>query len=111
MNLAVVKGLLKRTEIVVDTATSGMECLYMTRKKKYHLIFMDHMMPEMDGIQTFHQLREEKENPNSDTKVIALTANALAGSREEYMREGFVDYIAKPIDVNKLMHHLQSYFK
>lgn len=109
MNLAVVKGLLKRTEIVVDTATSGMECLYMTRKKKYHLIFMDHMMPEMDGIQTFHQLREEKENPNSDTKVIALTANALAGSREEYMREGFVDYIAKPIDAAELEIVMMSY--
>lgn len=109
MNLAVVKGLLKRTEIMVDTAASGMECLYMTRKKKYHLIFMDHMMPEMDGIQTFHQLREEKENPNSDTKVIALTANAIAGSREEYMREGFVDYISKPIDAAELEIVMMSY--
>ncbi|MDE7325764.1 MAG: response regulator [Lachnospiraceae bacterium] len=109
MNLAVVKGLLKRTEIVIDTATSGTECLYMTRKKKYHLIFMDHMMPEMDGIQTFHLLREEKDNPNLDTKVIALTANAIAGSREEYMREGFVDYISKPIDAAELEIVLMSY--
>ncbi len=109
MNLAVVKGLLKRTEIMLDTATSGMECLQMTRKKKYHLIFMDHMMPEMDGIQTFHQLREEKDNPNADTKVIALTANAIAGSREEYMREGFVDYISKPIDAAELEIVLMSY--
>lgn len=109
MNLAVVKGLLKRTEIMLDTASSGMECLQMTRKKKYHLIFMDHMMPEMDGIQTFHALREEQDNPNSDTKVIALTANAIAGSREEYMREGFVDYISKPIDAAELEIVLMSY--
>lgn len=109
MNLAVVKGLLKRTEIMLDTATSGMECLQMTRKKKYHLIFMDHMMPEMDGIQTFHELRGEKDNPNSDTKVIALTANAIAGSREEYLREGFVDYISKPIDAAELEIVLMSY--
>lgn len=109
MNLSVVKGLLKRTEIMLDTAMSGMECLQMTRKKKYHLIFMDHMMPEMDGIQTFHQLREEKDNPNADTKVIALTANAIAGSREEYMREGFVDYISKPIDAAELEIVLMSY--
>ncbi len=109
MNLAVVKGLLKRTEIVIDTATSGMECLRMTRGSKYHLIFMDHMMPEMDGIQTFHHLREEKDNPNSDTKVIALTANAIAGSREEYLREGFIDYISKPVDAAELEIVLMSY--
>ncbi len=109
MNLAVVKGLLKRTEIVIDTATSGMECLRMTRGNKYHLIFMDHMMPEMDGIQTFHRLREEKDNPNSDTKVIALTANAIAGSREEYLREGFIDYISKPVDAAELEIVLMSY--
>lgn len=109
MNLAVVKGLLKRTEIIVETATSGMECLYMTRQKKYHLILMDHMMPEMDGIETFHKLREEKDNPNADTRVIALTANAIVGSREEYMREGFVDYVTKPIDASELEIVLMSY--
>ncbi len=109
MNLAVLRGLLKRTKIMMDTAASGMECLQMTREKKYHLIFMDHMMPEMDGIQTFHELRREKDNPNSDTKVIALTANAIAGSREEYMQEGFADYISKPIDAAELEIVLMSY--
>lgn len=109
MNLAVVKGLLKRTEIRVETAASGMECLYMTRQKKYHLILMDHMMPGMDGIETFHRLREEKDNPNADTRVIALTANAIVGSREEYLREGFVDYVTKPIDASELEIVLMSY--
>lgn len=109
MNLAVAKGLLKRTEIKVDTAGSGLECLSMTRAKKYHLILMDHMMPEMDGIETFHRLQLEEDNPNRQTPVIALTANAISGSREEYIKEGFVDYISKPIDALKLENTLLMY--
>ena len=109
MNLAVAKGLLKRTEIKVDTAGSGLECLSMTRAKKYHLILMDHMMPEMDGIETFHRLQAEEDNPNRQTPVIALTANAISGSREEYIKEGFVDYISKPIDALKLENTLLMY--
>ena len=102
MNLAVVKGLLKGTGIQLDTALSGNECLSFCRKKKYDLILMDHMMPEPDGIETLHMLRAEEENPNRDTKVIALTANALAGVREEYVNEGFSDYLSKPIEIEKL---------
>lgn len=102
MNLAVLKGLLKGTEIQLDTAPGGMECLALCREKSYDMILMDHMMPTPDGIETLHMLREEADNPNRETKVIALTANALAGCREEYLKEGFDDYLSKPIDVNKL---------
>ena len=109
MNLAVAKGLLKRTEMQVDTAISGQKCLEITREKKYHVILMDHMMPEMDGIETFHHLKEEKNNPNQNTPVIALTANAIAGIRDEYIREGFADYISKPIDASQLESMLLTY--
>ncbi len=109
MNLAVVRGLLKRTGIELDTVTGGKECLHYTRRKKYDLIFMDHMMPEPDGIETFHMLRAEKDNPNVTTKVVALTANAVAGSRNEYLKEGFDDYLSKPIVVEKLEQMLQRY--
>lgn len=109
MNLAVVRGLLKRTGISLDTVTGGQECLIYTRKKKYDLIFMDHMMPKPDGIETFHLLREETDNPNAHTKVIALTANAVAGSRNEYLKEGFDDYLSKPIVVEKLEKMLKKH--
>ncbi len=109
MNLAVVRGLLKRTGIQLDTVTGGKECLLYTRRKKYDLIFMDHMMPEPDGIETFHMLRAEADNPNVNTKVVALTANAVAGSRQEYLKEGFDDYLSKPIVVEKLEQMLLKY--
>ena len=102
MNLEVFKALLKRTGIKVDTAVSGKECLVKTRCRKYDLIFMDHMMPQMDGIQALHILRAELQNPNRATKVISLTANAIAGSREFYLKEGFDDYLSKPIVSDKL---------
>lgn len=109
MNLEVFKALLKQTKIQVDTASGGKECLAKTKDKKYDLIFMDHMMPELDGIQTLHLLKEEKENPNQGTKVIALTANAIAGSRESYLKEGFDDYLSKPIASDKLEEMLAAH--
>lgn len=102
MNLSVVKGLLKRTEIQLDLATGGLECLELTKHKKYHIILMDHMMPELDGIETLHRLRADNSNPNQNTVVIALTANAIAGCRDEYLSYGFNDYISKPIHSEKL---------
>lgn len=109
MNLTVVRGLLKRTEIQLDTVIDGRECLIYTRRRKYDLIFMDHMMPDPDGISTLHLLRQDKDNLNVDTPVVALTANAVAGSREEYLKEGFDDYLPKPIIVEKLEQMLQKY--
>lgn len=109
MNLAVVRGLLKRTDIQLDTVLDGRECMDCTRKIKYDLIFMDHMMPEPDGISTLHRLRAEEGNPNRNTPVVVLTANAVAGSREEYLQAGFDEYLSKPIVVEKLEQMLQKY--
>ena len=109
MNLQVVKGLLKQTMLQVDLAHSGKEALSMTATKKYSLILMDHMMPELDGIETLHLLKKEH-NPNEHTPVIVLTANAISGMREKYLAEGFVDYLTKPIrgeDLEKaIIEHL-----
>ncbi len=109
MNLTLVKALLKRTKIEVDTASSGKECLHLTRQKKYHIIMMDHMMPGMDGVETLHKIRSEIGNSNRDTIVFALTANAIAGSREMYLEYGFDDYCSKPIQVAKLDEMLINY--
>ena len=111
MNLKVIQALMKQTGIQLDMANGGSECLQMTMNKKYDLILMDHMMPEPDGIQTLHLLRDDKDNMNCDTKVIVLTANAIEGMREEYLNEGFEDYLSKPIDVNKLDSVLEKYLR
>ena len=102
MNLAVVKGLLKRTKVQLELAGSGKECLERTAVKKYDVILMDHMMPDMDGVETLRLIRKDKDNPNRDTMVIALTANAIAGCREMYLEYGFDEYISKPIEVERL---------
>lgn len=102
MNLSVAKGLLKKTKIQVDTADSGVTCLELTRENKYDLIFMDHLMPEMDGVETLRRLRREAGNPNQFTVVIALTANAIKGSRDFYIETGFHEYLTKPIEGEKL---------
>ncbi len=109
MNLTVVKALLKRSAIQLDFAMGGEECLEFTRNKKYDLILMDHMMPEPDGVQTLHMLREEKDNVNQNTTVIVLTANAIAGAAEQYLQEGFADYLAKPVVGEKLEEVLAKY--
>ncbi|MBO5088790.1 MAG: response regulator [Lachnospiraceae bacterium] len=111
MNLAVVKALLKRTGAQLDTAASGTECLELTKDKKYDLILMDHMMPEPDGIQTLHLICDDEKNPNHDTPVVVLTANVIAGMKEQYMQEGFVDYLSKPIETEKLEAVLKKYLK
>ncbi len=97
MNLNVVRLLLKNTEIQMDLAASGDECLKYTLMKRYDLILMDHMMPIMDGIEALHRVREQADGLNADTPVIALTANALVGAQEMYLEEGFVAYISKPV--------------
>ncbi|MGN0515085.1 MAG: ATP-binding protein [Lachnospiraceae bacterium] len=109
MNLKVFVGLLKNSGLEIDTAESGMECLELVKKKKYDIIFMDHMMPEMDGIETFHAMKNMDDNMNPDTPVIMLTANAIEGVKEEYIKEGFDDYISKPIQKNYLEDMIKKY--
>ena len=101
MNLKVVKNLLKIYGISPDLVSSGREAIKAMRNKQYHIVFLDHMMPQMDGIETLKKLREENLVPDS-TAVIALTANAVVGAKETYLSAGFDDYLTKPIGVEML---------
>lgn len=112
MNLTVFKALLKRTKLQVMTAESGKQCLEYVQKQKFHIIFMDHMMPEMDGIETLHQIKmlaKRMDFPNKDTPVIALTANAVAGAKEMYFSEGFEEFLTKPIDAELMEQTICKY--
>lgn len=109
MNLAVAQGLLKQTRLQIDVAGSGEECLELLKRKTYHLICLDHMMPVMDGVETLHMIRAMEGNPSADIPIIALTANAVAGAREFYLNEGFQDYLTKPIDADKFENMLIQY--
>ena len=90
--------------MVIDLATEGRQALSKMEEKTYHLIFLDHMMPEMDGIQALHEMKEK--GLQEGVPVIALTANAVSGAREMYMQEGFQDYLSKPIEKEKLQEIL-----
>lgn len=102
MNIMVFKSLVKQTKIVVDSAESGDEAVMLTGHRKYDLIFMDHMMPEKDGIETMHEIKSQSGNPNKDTPMVCLTANAVSGAKQMYIEAGFEDYLAKPVDSVKL---------
>jgi signal transduction histidine kinase/CheY-like chemotaxis protein len=112
-NLLVAKGLLAPYGLQVDTAVSGREAVEKARAGQYDLIFMDHMMPEMDGVETMTAIR--KINGYAHTPIVALTANALRGMRELYLEKGFQDYLSKPINlkaldeiINKLLNKQRS---
>ncbi len=102
MNLKVFVNLLKLSKINVDVADSGKNCLEMIVKKHYDLIFLDHMMPEMDGIQTLHRMKELEDNQCRHSPIVALTANAITGAKEMYLSEGFDAFLPKPINPEKL---------
>ena len=108
MNIKVFRGLLKRTEIHVDSALSGAVALEMVKKKAYDMIFLDHRMPEMDGIETLQRMKA-MQHLCKGKPVIALTANAISGARKEYIDAGFTDYLTKPIDSHKLESMLKKY--
>ena len=107
VNLVVVKNLLKQTQVVIDVVTSGKEAVELAKNNRYDVAFIDHMMPDMDGIETLHRIKEECETKG--TFFIALTANAVSGSRERYIAEGFDDYLSKPIDGRRLEEMLKNY--
>jgi len=108
MNRIVVKSLLKRTKIQIDAVESGFKAIELSKEKKYDIIFLDAMMPKMDGEETLLHIRSECEM-NQDTPIIILTANALKGAREEYLNKGFTDYISKPIDEKVLEQKVRDY--
>ena len=107
-NLRVFKALIRDTQIQVDTAASGYEAVDLTKSSKYDLIFMDHLMPKMNGIEAFHAIHDDKENINCNTPVVVLTANAIVGMRESYLEEGFTEYLSKPVDRTELLATLEK---
>lgn len=109
MNLMVACGLLDNTGINIDTATSGEKCLEMMMSNDYDIVFLDHMMPNMDGVETFNKWLSIKEERNKNTPVIMLTANAVSGAKEEYINAGFTDYLTKPIVEAELKQMLVKY--
>ena len=102
LNRKVFAGLLKETKIQIDEAGNGRECLEKVKKNHYDIIFMDHMMPELDGVETFRIMKEMQDFPCKDIPVVILTANALVGAKERYLQEGFRAFLQKPIDYEKL---------
>ena len=106
LNIKVATRLLEDYGITVDSCMSGAECLEKVKSIKYDLIFMDDMMPRMSGTETFHKL---KEDPNFNTPVVVLTANAIAGMEEKYLSEGFNSYLPKPIERKALDNIINKY--
>ncbi len=108
VNLTVITNLLKRTRVQVDTVLSGKEAILSCAKNDYDVVFVDHMMPEMDGIETLHELQKQDEGRGIHPVYVALTANAVSGARERYLDAGFADYISKPVDGARLEEMLKN---
>ena len=108
MNRLVATNLMKQNGIVPDLAESGFQAIEMIKEMKYNIVFLDHRMPKMDGVETLAKMKEENIIPEG-TVIIALTANAIAGSKEKYLEYGFNDYLSKPIDAKELEAILKKY--
>ncbi|MCR5396826.1 MAG: response regulator [Lachnospiraceae bacterium] len=107
MNLSVMKSLLKPTQVEVTTAESGEECLKLLKENTYHIVFLDHMMPDMDGVETLEKIRQTDNN----LPVYALTANAFSDANEFYTSKGFNGYLGKPIDTEVLEATILKHIK
>ena len=108
MNLNVAKGIFRRYGMEVSTANSGEEAIAMCRNKDYDLIFMDHMMPGMDGVEAMKRIRYEAGKNRRDFSIIALTANALSTAREMFIAEGFDGFVSKPVELIELERVLKK---
>lgn len=109
MNLSVTEGLLKKTGMNITTCRSGKEMLEIARNHTFDVILLDHMMPEMDGIEALHRMRSDDKTLCKAVPVIAMTANAIKGAREQYISEGFDDYISKPVSYTELLNTIKKY--
>ncbi len=108
MNLQVVAGLLKRTQMKIETASSGEECVELFGRNSYDIIFLDYRMPGMDGIDTIKKMASEYPDKFAVTPVICLTASAVSGDREKLMAAGFTDYLSKPVNVEEMEETLRK---
>lgn len=111
VNLKVIEGLLKKTQIQIETADGGAKCIEKAYNKKYDVILLDHMMPEIDGEDALKEIKKEGCIINHDTPVIVLTAYVMAGAREKYIEKGFDDYLSKPVSGEDLEDMLIKYIK
>lgn len=109
VNLKVFKGLLKNNNMQIDTAMSGKECLELMKENHYHIVFLDHLMPDMDGVETLNKAKMLKNSKSQDAVMIVLTANAVSGAREKFLQEGFDDYLSKPISLPLLKEMILKY--
>ncbi|MBP5198908.1 MAG: response regulator [Lachnospiraceae bacterium] len=107
MNIRVIEGLLAPYKMRLTSVTSGAEAIKAVESRDYDLVFMDHMMPEMDGVEALHHIREKGGDYFKNLKIVALTANAIAGTREMFLREGFDDFVEKPVEPNVLERALK----
>jgi len=108
-NLYIAKKILEPYKLLIDAASSGKEALLKVKENEYDLIFMDHMMPEMDGVETTRAIRNMEPAYCQEVPIVALTANAVYGARKELLESGFTDYVAKPIEVKHLESVLKRY--
>lgn len=111
VNLKVISRTLNAFGIEADLAASGAECLSICKETKYPIVFMDHMMPEMDGVEALHRLRFLNAFYEKEAKIVVLTANAIEGVEDELKGKGFDDYLSKPIDLNELERVLREFKK
>lgn len=109
MNLDVIKGLLKNTGMTIDTVLSGKQAIEAVKKNTYDILFIDHRMPDLDGIETLHKMKALKNNMSAGKPCIALTANAISGVKKMYLNEGFDDYLSKPVNPAKLEEMIRHY--
>jgi signal transduction histidine kinase/CheY-like chemotaxis protein len=109
LNLKVFRGFLKNMQVKVDEAISAHQCLELVSVKRYDLIFLDHMMPVMDGMETYRQMKSKQDFPNKNTPVIVLASEGESLSKDSFLSEGFTDYLLKPIKERDLFRVLKWY--
>ena len=109
MNLQVISGLLKRTLMHIDVASSGAECIEKFGAGHYDLVFLDYRMPYMNGIETLEEIKRLYPDQYEKTPIISLTASAVSGDKEKMLRAGFTDYLPKPVNIDDMEHMLIRY--
>ncbi len=111
LNIKVVRSLLKNTEVSVDCALNGENAIGLCDKNKYDIILLDHMMPGLDGIETLDKIKNTKDSLNKETPIVVMTANAATDVIEDYLAEGFADYISKPFGMGQLKRTIMNNVK